>query len=109
MSIFGSDNVFDRHFINYPPLTITQKTSAASGTYQATTYINKLHELCCKVDVLVERGTGASVTVSTGTLVVAGDRYQFTPMTGVESLGFKTLSGSAFSTTDILTISIREP
>lgn len=108
MGIFGSDNVFDRHFVNYPPLTVTQKTSSASGTYQATTYINKLHELCSKVDILVERGTGSSVTVTTGTLIVAGDRYLFTPMTGVESLGFKTLSGSAFSSTDILTISLRE-
>lgn len=108
MSNIGSDNIFDRHFVQYPPGTVHQKTSGTSGTYQATTQIGKLHQLCCKVDVLVERGTGASVTVSTGNLVFAGERFEFTPLTGVESLGYKTLSGGAFSANDILTLCIRE-
>lgn len=108
MANIGSDNIFDRHFVKYPPGTVTQKTSGTSGTYQATTQIGKLHELCSKLDLLVERGTGASVTVSTGNLVFAGERFEFTPLAGVESLGYKTLSGASFSSTDILTIAIRE-
>jgi hypothetical protein len=106
--ILGVDAVKDRHAVCYPPLTVKfTNTAIASDTYQATTHLNKLHELRSPVDLLIERGTGASVTVTTGTFVPKGEPFPFTPLAGVESLGYKPLTGS-FSATDIATICIRE-
>lgn len=85
-----------------------RNTSTASGTYQvtATADMGKLHEINSKKDLLVEGGTGSSVSASSGTLWAAATfpRY-WRPMQGRESLGYETLDSSSFASSNPLTIS----
>lgn len=93
----------------YPLGTLKQTTSGTSDTYQATgVNVDKLHRFCSAVDCLIEGGTGTSVTASTGTYLKAGSEYWWRPVSGRESLGYETLSGSAFSPADIATVSLHQ-
>ena len=106
------ENIYFGHANAKSPEPKSQATSGASATYQATgADVGKLHEFCAAVDCLVKGGTGSSVTITgtAGQLVKAGVIYLFRPISGRESLGFKTLDGSAFSSTAIATVATREP
>ena len=94
------------------PEPISNTTASTAATYQATgTAVDKLHEFSAAVDCYVKGGTSATVTItgSAGQYVKAGAIYLFRPVSGRESLGFKTVDGSSFSSTIPATISIREP
>ena len=97
------------HMQRLAPKTVKFTNSGASGTYQASAAnVGKLHMCTSTVATMVEQGTGASVTVSTGTLIPANTVFLFRPVSGIESMGFKTLSGSAFSATDPFTCGVLE-
>lgn len=86
--------------------------AVTSGTFQATTNIDKLHMLTSGSDLLILRGTGTSVTATSGQVWLASyGPYFFRPKTGAESLGYAALDGSTtFSTASkAVTIGVVEP
>lgn len=92
------------HFQRLAPTVVKNTTSGASATYQATgTSIGKLHMFSAVEACRVLAGTGSSVTATAGFLVPAGTILFFRPVTGQESMGYATLTGS-FTVATIATV-----
>lgn len=92
----------------YPasPTSLQITNSGTSDTFQATANLARLHVFSCAVDCMIEGGDGSSVTVTNGHYVKAGVPLYFVPTSGRDALGYKTLSGSAFSASDVATVSL---
>lgn len=80
--------IFEAHVFPYQEAVPYKPAPATSGTYQATTYINRLHRFVFAQDVTVLAGTGASVTATAGEVWKAGVPYYWVPVAGRESLGW---------------------
>lgn len=91
------------------PHSVTSVTSGTGATYQAAAAaIGKLHCLTSPVALRILRGTGSSVTATSGLYWPAGREYYFFPRPGKESVGFIQADGTAFDSTDFVTVGIVE-
>lgn len=74
-------------------------SSGSSGTYQATTHLNKRHYFCASVACYILGGTGASVSVSstTGVYWPANIPFYFVPRADRESFGWVTADASSIA------------
>ncbi len=104
------DNIIKSWLYASAPTDVSRTTSGTSATFQQTDsgLLDKLHCFTSTVDMLVVRGTGASVSAASGALWPAGVPLFFVPKSGKESVGFQTLDGSSMSASAPVTVFVCE-